>query len=307
MGKKEKHSEAFLGRYRDFWWNPDFVDLMAKRWNLRRVLSVADIGCGLGHWSRLLFRYLNPKAKLVGIDLEKDYVEKAAINFKHDYPKIKKKQYSFITGNATLIPLPSNSFDLVTCQTLLIHLKDPERALREMIRVARPGGLIICSEPNNIFESLELNSINHSKPVETLTKTFEYAIRYERGKMNLGEGYNSFGDLLPGIFAKVGLKDIKVYISDKAQPLFPPYRSKEQQIILKQMEEWREKGTGEWNRELYKRRILAGGGSDKFFNSMWRIFESDFKKFKEAIKRKEYFQTGGMFLYLVSGVKNRIL
>jgi len=154
MKKKLKHSEAFFGKYRDLWWNHDFLELMAKRWNLSDASSIADIGCGTGHWSRLIYQFLKPNSKLVGIDLEQEYIKKAPIEFHRAYPKISKNSYSFIIGDAVHLPFQSHSFDVVTCQTLLIHLKNPEIALKEMIRIAKPGGLIICAEPNNIFEGL---------------------------------------------------------------------------------------------------------------------------------------------------------
>ena len=54
----ELHSAVQFGKQRDFWWHRDFLDLMALRWKLADASSIADIGCGLGHWSRLLYRYL---------------------------------------------------------------------------------------------------------------------------------------------------------------------------------------------------------------------------------------------------------
>ena len=43
---------------------------------------------------------------------------------------------------------------MVTCQTLLIHVADADAALAEMIRVVRPGGLVVAAEPNNLAGSL---------------------------------------------------------------------------------------------------------------------------------------------------------
>src|ERR1039458_5904506 len=40
------HSAEQFGPQRDFWWNRDFLDLMATRWRLREAASLADIGCG---------------------------------------------------------------------------------------------------------------------------------------------------------------------------------------------------------------------------------------------------------------------
>jgi hypothetical protein len=62
------HSAEPFGPQRDFWWNRDFLDLMATRWRLREASSLADIGCGVCHWSRLLYPYLRESARLTGVD-----------------------------------------------------------------------------------------------------------------------------------------------------------------------------------------------------------------------------------------------
>ena len=49
-------------------------------------------------------------------------------------------------ASATATGLSRASFDLVYCRFLLIHLPDPERALREMGALLRPGGLLGCED-----------------------------------------------------------------------------------------------------------------------------------------------------------------
>ena len=65
--------------------------------------------------------------------------------------------WKVVRGDATEIPLPSESFDVVTCQTVLMHLAQPADALREMLRILRPGGLLVCVEPNNLWNYLRLH------------------------------------------------------------------------------------------------------------------------------------------------------
>lgn len=74
------HSAEWFGDQRDFWWNRDFLDLMAARWRLREAASLADIGCGLGHWSRLLYPYLAQSARLAGVDREPRWVAEGREN-----------------------------------------------------------------------------------------------------------------------------------------------------------------------------------------------------------------------------------
>ena len=64
-----------------------------------------------------------------------------------------------VQGDATRIPLPNDAFDVVTCQTVLMHLARPADALRDMLRILRPGGLLACVEPNNLWNYLVFSCI----------------------------------------------------------------------------------------------------------------------------------------------------
>jgi Methyltransferase domain len=95
------------------------------------------------------------------------------------------------------LPFPEASFDLVTCQTVLIHMPDPGAAVDEMVRVARPGGLIVAAEPNNVARALMFDSISFYDPVDEILARARLQLICERGKAALGEGNNSIGDIVP--------------------------------------------------------------------------------------------------------------
>jgi ubiquinone/menaquinone biosynthesis C-methylase UbiE len=71
-------------------------------------------------------------------------VAEAGQHFRRAFPHVPSDLLTFVQGDATRIPLPDNSFDVVTCQTLLMHLAKPLDALREIRRILRPGGLLVC-------------------------------------------------------------------------------------------------------------------------------------------------------------------
>jgi SAM-dependent methyltransferase len=52
----------------------------------------------------------------------------------------------FVEASATATGLPPESFDLVYCRFLLIHLPEPERALAEMHSLLKPGGILVCED-----------------------------------------------------------------------------------------------------------------------------------------------------------------
>lgn len=297
------HSGAYLDDSRDSWWNPDFLALMAGRWELGSARSLLDVGCGLGHWSRLLFRHLAADARVVGIDREAEWVAGASAGFHRAYPEMSPAQARFVRGNATRLPFAADRFDVVTCQTVLIHLDRPERALDEMVRVVRPGGLVACVEPNNLFNAVGVDSLTATTPVERLVGDFAFWLRYERGKAALGQGDNSIGDRLPGLFAAAGLTDLRVHLSDKASPFVPPYDGPEQRALVAQSSAWEAAGAGPWDEADARTFVRAGGGDEAFFAAGWRSIHRSHAEVQDAIRRGVYHAAGGGLLYLVSGRK----
>ena len=264
MGSHKPHSAAYFTDARDFWWDPDFLRLMARRWDLRKVRSVLDAGCGIGHWGQALCPVLPRGARIVGIDPESRWVRQAA---RRARSRGLARRCDYRLGRVEAQPFPDACFDLVTCQTLLIHVKDPKAALKEMLRVLRPGGLLAVAEPNNLAGSLIRTSLSARQPERRILKGVKAALASERRKRAQGKGDSSLGDLLPGLFAQLGLSDIRVHLSDKAWPLFPPYASDEQKAILGQLRRFKQK------------RVLA------------------------SVRKREFHQAGGALMYLVSGRK----
>lgn len=295
--EQQSHSAPYLGDHRDYWWNPDFLQLMAKRWNLDKVNSLLDVGCGLGHWGQALSRYLPKNAKIEGLDREEEWVTKAQERTRSD------KKFHYQRGDAEHLPFADNIFDMVTCQTLLLHVYDVPKVLKEMIRVLKPGGLLAVAEPNNTITEIVFDTVSYKEPVQDTVRAFQFGLICERGQQKLGMGFSSIGDMLPGYYEQLDLENIQVYLSDKTSPLFPPYADEEQQTFIKLLEEWYDAELLVWDKPESKKYYLAGGGLDTDFEREWKFLKQRMHKRIESIKQGKYSTSGGCLLYLISGRK----
>jgi 2-polyprenyl-3-methyl-5-hydroxy-6-metoxy-1,4-benzoquinol methylase len=300
VNKNQKpHSAEYFGEQRDFWWNGDFMALMAERWELSQARSILDAGCGIGHWGRALAPFFSPDAALVGVDREPEWVVKAA-----EIAKTKGLNgFSYRQGDVNSLPFGDAKFDLVTCQTLLIHVPDPRATLLEFARVMKPGGLLVLSEPNNLTNSLVRDSENFNGDVDVLMAAVRLQTLCERGKAALGLGNNSVGDLLPGFLHETGLKDIQVYLSDKATLTLPHQSAPGQAAGLAQTEDWLARDFWIWDKAETESYFRAGGGACAEFPKLWANALDYRRRSFQAAKEQRLSAVEAGITYLISGRK----
>jgi ubiquinone/menaquinone biosynthesis C-methylase UbiE len=98
--------------------------------------QVLDIACGTGLVSFEAARAVGPRGRVLGIDLSERMIDAAERRARD----LSLSNCSFARMDAETLALPDASFDVVLCALGLMYMPDPERALREMSRVLRPGG-----------------------------------------------------------------------------------------------------------------------------------------------------------------------
>lgn len=297
----DPHSAEFFGPLRDLWWNHDFLALLARRFQWHSPLSVLDAGCGQGHWTQALAYVLPAGSRVLGIDREAAWIAEA-------YERSSKIQdhvpvsFEYRIGDVLQLDL-SETFDVVTCQTFLIHVDEPRQAIRSMLRVLRPGGWLVCAEPNNLANTLTFDSTAWSTKMAGVMAGVELELVCELGKAHLGEGFNSAGELLPGWMAEMGLQSIHVYLSDKAMPLWPPYRDEAMAAAISGTRDDHAANRWVWSREKTLRYWRAGGGSDKRFDELWEAVREHRARALADMDRGEWHTAGGTLMYVVAGRK----
>jgi ubiquinone/menaquinone biosynthesis C-methylase UbiE len=75
------------------------------------------------------------RIRVTGLDISKTFVELARKNAAEEGVRV-----DFKLGNASAMPFADKSFDLLICRAAFKNFSEPERALKEMRRVLRPGG-----------------------------------------------------------------------------------------------------------------------------------------------------------------------
>lgn len=99
--------------------------------------EVLDIGCGTGVVALTAARL---GARVTGVDLTPELIERAKEN-----AALMKVEATFQQGDAEAIPLPDAKFDFVVSQFGHMFAPQPEVAIKEMLRVLKPGGRIAFS------------------------------------------------------------------------------------------------------------------------------------------------------------------
>lgn len=146
--EKQKWNEEMYSRFptKQAYENKNFLVRFIEQQRVKTVLKfldikesdkVIEIGCEAGY----LLKHLLIAKEVMGLDIAKNALEDAKKNTKSD--KVK-----FICADASNIPFANAYFDKVICSQTLEHLDNPDRVVKEVSRIVKPGGIVVISVPN---------------------------------------------------------------------------------------------------------------------------------------------------------------
>lgn len=119
--------ERFMGR-----WSRALGEKFLAWFNPAKGVSWLDVGCGTGAFSELIITRCAP-ASIAGLDPSSEQI---------DYVRELLPGRRFEVADATAMPFDDRSFDVVASALVLHFISDRVKALAEMKRVLRPGGLV---------------------------------------------------------------------------------------------------------------------------------------------------------------------
>jgi len=131
--QREQYAKGGIGRW--YW---DFRDRIIFNFIGSDDQDILDLGCGEGITLERLIKNF-PGRNIQGIDI---LPENVAI--------CESLQLPASLGNTYSLDLPDLSQDVVLLLEVVEHLSDPDRAIREVYRVLRPGGKFLILFPNDL-------------------------------------------------------------------------------------------------------------------------------------------------------------
>ncbi len=153
-GQKSQTTQSEVADFYDqVYYREDATQFNQPSRHLRRLVTrlavrpgqrVLDVACGRGDWLAAL---ADCGTQVSGIDISSRAI---------DTCRRRLPQGQFEIGPAETLPFPDADFDLVTCLGSLEHFLDQPAAMREMVRVVRPGGWVLVLVPNAGFLTYRL-------------------------------------------------------------------------------------------------------------------------------------------------------
>jgi len=131
---------------------------------------VLDVGCGTGYGVKICSETAE---FVVGLDYNLSAIKYCNDNFATE-------NNSFVTSNALLLSIRSDSFDIAITFQVIEHISDSINFINELKRVVKPSGLIIISTPN-VTDSekmkdgnpFHINKMGYDDLTDLLRKSFE--------------------------------------------------------------------------------------------------------------------------------------
>ncbi|HEC2190965.1 TPA: demethylmenaquinone methyltransferase [Staphylococcus delphini] len=111
-----------------------------KEMNVQAGTIALDVCCGTADWTIALSQAVGPEGEVTGLDFSENMLKVGEEKTAH------MDNIRLVQGDAMALPFDDNAFDYVTIGFGLRNIPDYSKALSEMYRVLKPGGMAVCLE-----------------------------------------------------------------------------------------------------------------------------------------------------------------
>ncbi len=292
----ERH-RRIIEEQRKFIWTPEQLERLATWIGFEVGWTMLDLGCGYGYVGLTYAPFISPGGRVVYVDREVPLLEEARSRAAERRDGC---VYDFACGDAYAIPLADGAVDVAFCQTLLMHLAEPERCLAEMVRVVRPGGVVVCNEPDNSPRGYTYVSTYELEFDDVMEEAgTEWTLYFGRRERGLGDW--AVGPRVPEMMHRLGLVDIDGRQNEKVFLLVPPYETPVQKHLKRMViENFRKRDE---QKEEALQNYLAGGGTPEEFERLWEKWAKRGNDMVAALERGDFFMAGAGDFYIFTGRK----
>ncbi len=207
---------------------------------------VVEIGCGPQGCLGLLSQRVGAAGRVVGVERSAEQVESARKFVAASH--FTNVEVLCADGRGT--GLPEGAFDLATSRLVLVNVPEPQQILAEMVRLARPGGVVAFHEPDSTTQRID-------PPHPAQDRLLELLARY--GAMNGID--RSIGLRVPRMLREAGLVDVRV---NSLVHAYPPGHGR-RMLVLDFVENARSR--------VLEKRLIAEGELDDLVGALRRHLE----------------------------------
>ena len=214
----------YLKLTRSLYLNVDYLQfLVEKVWKITKKVDVVDFGCGYGYLGLVLMPLLPEGSTYTGVDISEELINKGCEIFKSVPFK-----HKFIVSSANGVPEKDDTFDIAICNSVLMHIPEPDAVLSEMKRITKNDGMIISCESNwNAVNALMyIDGIRKSEITDLGFLQILFERVHEKTKTD-----GNIGMKMPVIMARNNIKNIQARISDAVRIILADETSEEQDSI----------------------------------------------------------------------------
>jgi ubiquinone/menaquinone biosynthesis C-methylase UbiE len=176
------------------------IDVERDVWKtvgLKPGMNVLDAACGPGFTACELAKFIGSTGAVTGVDINEELIFTAY----QAKASEKVQNVSFSLGNIYALELPENAFDFVYARFIFQHLEKPQLALKNILRVLKPDGILCVLDIDDNWTSFAPES-----------DAFVKFIRKSGAGQKRKGGNRLIGSQLFGLLSKAGFQNVSTQI-----------------------------------------------------------------------------------------------